>query len=121
MFCSTVSYLKVKVCVLFANSVLLTLCFQCRFSSEEKTSRNPYYYQPFGTGPRNCLAMRLALLEMKMAFVYILQKFRLKVCEETEVITLHLSYVVLTVLLDNVAASLSIGDQFTKLKSQLKT
>jgi len=89
---STASYLRVKVEVLFAKSLLLTLCFQCRFSSEEKTSRNPYYYQPFGTGPRNCLAMRLALLEMKVAFVHILQKFRLKVCEETEVITLHINH-----------------------------
>jgi len=57
----------------------------CRFTAEEKTLRNPYYYIPFGAGPRNCLAKRLALLEMKTAFVHVLQKFRFKVCEETEV------------------------------------
>jgi len=34
--------------------------------------------------------MRLALLEMKMAAVHILQKFRFKVCEETEVITMFI-------------------------------
>lgn len=40
---------------------------------------------PFGMGPHNCLGMRLALMEIKVAVVHILQKFRFVACEETQV------------------------------------
>ncbi|XP_013391592.1 cytochrome P450 3A41-like [Lingula anatina] len=56
-----------------------------RFTPEEKAKRNPYWYMPFGMGPRNCIGMRLALLEMKIILVKVLQNFTLKTCAETQV------------------------------------
>jgi len=56
-----------------------------RFTAEEKEARNPYYYMPFGVGPRNCVGMRLALTELKMATVTILQKLKFVTCPETEI------------------------------------
>ena len=56
-----------------------------RFTAEEKEARNPYYYMPFGVGPRNCVGMRLALTELKMATVSILQTLKFVVCPETKV------------------------------------
>ncbi|ESO88541.1 hypothetical protein LOTGIDRAFT_219061 [Lottia gigantea] len=47
-----------------------------RFTEEEKSKRNPYSYIPFGVGPRNCVAQRLAIMETRMALVSILQKYR---------------------------------------------
>ena len=57
----------------------------CRFTDENKAKRPTYAYLPFGIGPRTCIAMKLALLESKMAIVNMLQKFRFSTCEETEV------------------------------------
>jgi len=54
-----------------------------RFTAENKANRHPYAWMPFGQGPRNCIGMRLALLEMKVAVAAILQKFNLVRCEKT--------------------------------------
>ncbi|KAL1476232.1 hypothetical protein MTO96_036665, partial [Rhipicephalus appendiculatus] len=35
-----------------------------RFSPEQKASRDPLAFQPYGIGPRNCAGMKLAQLEM---------------------------------------------------------
>jgi cytochrome P450 len=57
----------------------------CRFTEENKSKRPTYAYLPFGIGPRICVAMKLALLESKMAIVNMFQKFRFSTCDETEV------------------------------------
>ena len=44
---------------------------------------DPIVFQPFGAGPRNCVGMRFALLEIKVAFCKILQKFKFDVCSDT--------------------------------------
>ncbi len=37
----------------------------------------------FGQGPRNCIGMRYALLALKIAFVFMLRKYRLVPCSKT--------------------------------------
>ncbi|XP_028633854.1 cytochrome P450 3A13-like isoform X2 [Grammomys surdaster] len=56
-----------------------------RFSKENKDRINPYVYMPFGNGPRNCIGMRFALINMKLAVVKILQNFSVQPCKETEI------------------------------------
>ncbi|ELU08150.1 hypothetical protein CAPTEDRAFT_208871 [Capitella teleta] len=54
-----------------------------RFSSEERAKRDPYCWQPFGMGPRSCIGVRLALMQMKMALVHVLSKFKVSPCAAT--------------------------------------
>uniref|UniRef100_A0A8B9YH68 unspecific monooxygenase n=1 Tax=Bos mutus grunniens TaxID=30521 RepID=A0A8B9YH68_BOSMU len=56
-----------------------------RFSKKNKDSINPYVYLPFGTGPRNCIGMRFAIMNMKLAIVRVLQNFSFKPCKETQI------------------------------------
>ncbi|XP_067118224.1 cytochrome P450 3A19-like, partial [Centruroides vittatus] len=55
-----------------------------RFSPERKDSIDPYAYQPFGNGPRNCIGMRFAFLVMKMILASLLRSFRFVPGENTE-------------------------------------
>ena len=55
------------------------------FSPEAKANRNPYVYLPFGHGPRNCIGMRFAQMEMKIVLARLLKEFRLEISEETKV------------------------------------
>lgn len=56
-----------------------------RFTPEAKASRHPFVYLPFGAGPRNCVGMRLAQLEIKMALVHLFHRFTIVTCSETKV------------------------------------
>ena len=46
---------------------------------------DPMVYQPFGAGPRNCIGMRFAILEVKMAMCKVLLNFKLEPCVDTPV------------------------------------
>ncbi|KAJ7329088.1 hypothetical protein JRQ81_015262 [Phrynocephalus forsythii] len=56
-----------------------------RFTAQAKQQRHPFSYLPFGAGPRSCIAARLALMEIKITFLRILQKFKFQMCPETQI------------------------------------
>ena len=56
-----------------------------RFTAEEKAKRHPCAYLPFGLGPRNCVGMRFALMEAKMALIEIVRNFKIELAPDTEV------------------------------------
>ena len=63
----------------------MALLHYFRFAAENKAKRHPYAGIPFGVGPRNCVGMRFALTELKMAAVAVVQNFTVVRCDETEV------------------------------------
>ncbi|EHB00903.1 Cytochrome P450 3A13 [Heterocephalus glaber] len=56
-----------------------------RFSKKNKGNIDPYIYMPFGAGPRNCIGMRFALMNMKLAIIRVLQNFSFQTCKETQI------------------------------------
>ncbi|KAJ1096447.1 hypothetical protein NDU88_001589 [Pleurodeles waltl] len=56
-----------------------------RFSKENKDTQEPYTFLPFGSGPRNCIGMRFALLNVKVGIASLLQNFSFHTCKETPI------------------------------------
>ncbi|CAG5121361.1 unnamed protein product [Candidula unifasciata] len=54
-----------------------------RFTEENKATRDPMAFMPFGYGPRLCLGMRLAYLELKIALVHVLRKVTFELNDTT--------------------------------------
>ena len=55
-----------------------------RFMAENRHRLIPYTYLPFGTGPRNCVGMRFALMNIKTAIIKIINKFKFIRTENTK-------------------------------------
>uniref|UniRef100_F1L055 Cytochrome P450 3A24 n=1 Tax=Ascaris suum TaxID=6253 RepID=F1L055_ASCSU len=53
-----------------------------RFSRSEKANRDPVAFAPFGIGPRNCIGLRLAQMEIRLILAHLLRSFKFSVPEE---------------------------------------
>lgn len=56
-----------------------------RFSEENRKSRENVAFIPFGSGPRNCIGMRFAIIEIKLLLAKILSQYRFLPCDKTPV------------------------------------
>lgn len=53
-----------------------------RFLPENKTPAMNFSWQPFGVGPRNCIGMRFAQMEMKLTLAKLLTKYKISSKDE---------------------------------------
>ncbi|XP_066272658.1 cytochrome P450 3A8-like [Branchiostoma lanceolatum] len=56
-----------------------------RFTKEAREKRDPYDWLPFGAGPRNCIGMRLAMMELKVGLAKILMNYRVTTAPDTDI------------------------------------
>ena len=60
-----------------------------RFSKQSKAKQHSCAYLPFGMGPRQCIGMRMAILEAKAILLDILRKYKFVISPETKVKHTH--------------------------------
>ncbi|KAJ8683730.1 hypothetical protein QAD02_019522 [Eretmocerus hayati] len=82
-----------------------------RFSPENRKKIIPYTYFPFGEGPRNCIGMRIGLVQAKVGLIQILSKYEVTTCKETPNPLTFDSYTIFTKSKQNILLD------FRKLKS----
>ncbi|EDS40004.1 cytochrome P450 52D1 [Culex quinquefasciatus] len=73
-----------------------------RFSDENRHLINQDTFLPFGSGPRNCIGSRLALMQAKCLLYYLFRYFTVEISERTDV----------PLRLDNTALGLSAKNGF---------
>ena len=79
-------YIYIYIYASFGFSELKDIFFiPLRFSPEEKARRDPYDHIPFGYGPRNCIAMRFALMEIIVSAALVLKHFTIVSHEKSKV------------------------------------
>ncbi|XP_075165472.1 cytochrome P450 6a8-like [Haematobia irritans] len=54
-----------------------------RFTTEERKQLHPMAYQPFGAGPRSCIAERFGMMQSMLGVALLLNNFKFSICEKT--------------------------------------
>lgn len=55
-----------------------------RFLKNSTLSKNMNAFYPFGGGPRNCVGIRLAILEIKVCILQLVRRYRFEIADNTE-------------------------------------
>lgn len=56
-----------------------------RFTPENSKNRHQFTFLPFGEGPRNCIGLRLSLMQSKLSVVKILQNYEVIPSDRTPI------------------------------------